>query len=75
MTEKNVTTDAAGKPTLAPSPKVIAGAVTGIGLAVVVAVLAAVTPDMLAPLGAWGTLIYAGVVALGASLAAYLKRP
>lgn len=72
---KPITIDENGEPTPVPTPKVAAGAIWGIGLAVAVAVLAAVTPQMLEFLGAWGVLIYAGIVALGGSLAAYLKRP
>lgn len=72
---KGVTTDENGEPTSKPTAKVRNGLITGIALAVGVAVLSAVTPDMLAPLGSWGTLIYAGIVALGSSLAAYLTKP
>lgn len=71
----NVTTDAQGQPTAKPTAKVRNGAITGITLAVGVAILNAVTPDMLAGLGSWGVLIYAGVVALGSSLASYLTKP
>lgn len=56
------------------SPKVTAGALVGVVLTVLVAVIAAVTPDMLAGLGAWGVLIFAGLVALGQAITAYLKR-
>lgn len=72
---KGVTTDESGQPTAKPTAKVRNGAITGIALAVGVAILSAVTPDMLAPLGSWGVLIYAGIVALGGSLAAYLTKP
>ena len=58
-----VTTDEKGEPTAKPTAKVRNGAITGIALAVAVAVISAVTPDMLEPLGGWGTLIYAGIVA------------
>lgn len=75
MTDKNVTTTPEGKPTLAPTPKVLTGAIVGIVLAVLVAALNAVTPDMLTALGSWGVLIYAAVVALGGALGAYIKRP
>lgn len=69
------TTDEQGQPTLKPTAKVRNGAIAGIALAVGVAILSAVTPDMLAPLGSWGVLIYAGIVALGSSLTAYLTKP
>ena len=72
---KNVTTDAVGRPTAAPQPKVIAGAVTGIALTVVVGAIAAITPEHFEALGVWGGVIYGGVVALGSALAAYIKRP
>lgn len=71
----NVTTDAQGEPTSKPTAKVRNGAITGIALAVGVAVLSAVTPEMLEGLGSWGVLIYAGIVSLGSSLAAYLTKP
>lgn len=71
----NVTTDENGVPTSKPTAKVRNGALTGIALTVIVAVLAAVTPDMLESLGAWGVLIYSGIVALGSSLAAYATKP
>lgn len=70
-----VTTDEHGGPTLKPTAKVRNGAITGILLAVGVAVLSAVTPDMLEFLGPWGVLIYAGIVSLGSSLAAYMTKP
>lgn len=56
------------------SPKVVASAATGLALVVLIAVLTAVTPEMLAPLGDWGTLVYAAVVATGSALAGYVKR-
>lgn len=70
-----VTTDETGTPTPKPTAKVRNGAITGIALALGVAVLSAVTPEMLESLGSWGVLIYAGIVSLGSSLAAYLTRP
>lgn len=72
---KPVTTDANGKPTLAPQPKVIAGAIAGIALTVAVGAIDAITPDLFGALGPWAPVAYAGVVALGSSLAAYIKRP
>lgn len=71
----NVTTDENGVPTAKPTGKVVAGALTGIALSVGVAVLSAVTPEMLEGLGSWGVLIYAGIVTLGSTLAAYIKSP
>lgn len=56
------------------SPKVIAGAAVGLLLAVVVAVLAAVTPDMLDGLGAWAPLAFVAITTLATQLGAYLKR-
>lgn len=67
--------DETGTPTGIPSPKVIASVVTGIGLTVAVGAIAAITPDHFASLGLWGGVVYGGVVALGSSLAAYIKRP
>lgn len=72
---EGVTTDEKGQPTAKPTAKVRNGAITGIALAVGVAILSAVTPDMLEFLGSWGVLIYAGIVALGSSLAAYMTKP
>lgn len=73
---KPVTTDpVTGAPTAVPSAKVAAGAITSVALLVVVAVLSAVTPDMLTFAGSFSPLIYAAIVALGGSLAAYIKRP
>lgn len=74
-TPRSVTTDENGEPTLTPAPKVLASGVTMGALVVVVAVLGAVTPDMLTFAGPWSTLIYAAVVAAGGFLAGYIKRP
>jgi drug/metabolite transporter (DMT)-like permease len=65
---------AAPEPESTVSPKVVAQAATGIALAVILAVITAVTPDMLSSLGSWGVLLYAGIVALGGALAGYVKR-
>ena len=73
--EPPVTRGADGEPTLKPQPKVIAGAVTGLILTVIVGAINAVTPDLFAGLGQWGVVVFAGVVALGSALAAYIKRP
>jgi len=56
------------------SPKVIAGAAAGLVLAIVVAVLAAVTPDMLAGLGAWAPLAFVAITTAATQLAGYIKR-
>lgn len=72
---KSVTTDATGTPTPKPTAKVLAGAVTGLALTVVVAVLTAITPDLLEPLGAWAGPAFAGIGALAVALGAYIKRP
>lgn len=56
------------------SPKVIAPAIVNVGLIVVVAVLAAVTPSLLEELGPWGAVVGAGVTALAGALAGYIKR-
>ena len=55
------------------SPKVIAGIVVSGGLTVILAVITAVTPEMLTSLGSWGVLVYAGIASLGGFLAGYLK--
>jgi len=56
------------------SPKIIVGAATGLVLAIVVAVLGAVTPDMLASLGAWAPLVFVAITTAATQLGAYLKR-
>ena len=71
----NVTTNSNGERTSVPQAKVIAGAVTGISLAIILGMVQAVTPDHLSFLGQWGSVVYGGVVALGSAIAAYLKRP
>lgn len=56
------------------SPKVIAGAlgaVVGAGLA---AAVAALTPELFEPLGAWQGVAFAAVSATGSALAGYLVR-
>lgn len=55
------------------SPKVIAGIVVSGGLTVILAVITAVTPEMLTSLGSWGVLVYAGIASLGGFLAGYMK--
>lgn len=71
----SVTTDANGDPTLKPTPKILAAGVTMGALVVVVAMLGAITPDMLTALGQWAPVVFAGIVALGGFLAGYAKRP
>lgn len=71
----DVTTDVDGQPTSKPTSKVAAGAWSGLALTVLVALLAAITPELLAPLGAWANVVYAGIGALAVSLASYLKKP
>lgn len=70
-----VTTDEHGGPTLQPTAKVSAGAITGLALTVIVAVLTGITPDMLDFLGPWAGPVFLGLGALATSLAAYIKKP
>lgn len=56
------------------SPKVIAQLGVSLGLTVVIAMIGAITPDMLTALGSWGIVLYAGIVALGGALAGYAVR-
>lgn len=72
---KAVTTDEKGEPTLVPAPKVAAGGITSAVVVVVAAVLAAVTPDLLAFAGPWAPVLFAGVAALAGFVASYAKRP
>lgn len=72
---KPVTVDANGQPTAAPSPKVIAGIASSGALVVVVALLTAITPDLLSFLGPWAPVAFAGVVALAGFLGSYIKSP
>lgn len=74
-TPKSVTTDAEGQPTLTPAPKVAAGIVTSGSLVVLVAVLTAITPDLLTFAGPWAPVLFAGVVALAGFIGSYVKRP
>lgn len=77
MTNPNphVTVDANGEPTAAPAPKVAAAGLTMGALVVLVAMLTAITPELLAFAGPWAPVIFAGVVALAGFLAGYIKRP
>lgn len=74
-TPASVTTDATGKPTLVPAPKVIAGAAASGALVVLVAVLTAITPDLLTFAGPWAPVLMAGIVAAAGFLGSYVKRP
>lgn len=56
------------------SPKVAAQAATSAALVVLLAIITAVTPDMVASLGVWAPLAYAGIVALGGVIAGWIKR-
>ncbi len=71
----SVTTDATGKPTLIPAPKVAAGVITSGALVVLVAVLTAITPELLDFAGPWAPVLFAGIVALAGFLGGYIKRP
>jgi hypothetical protein len=55
------------------SPKVIAGILTGLAIAAIGGIIAAVTPDTFSAFGAWGPIVYSLVTVGGAQLAAYLK--
>ena len=56
------------------SPKVVASTLAPLAVIVLVAVLDAVTLDLLAPLGAYAGLAYAAIGALSAGLAGYIVR-
>lgn len=71
----NVTIDENGVPTAKPTSKVAAGALTGVGLTVLVAVLGAIDVNLLGFLGGWAPVALVGIGALASSLAAYIKRP
>lgn len=64
-----------GDPTRQLNPKVAATALAGGALVIVIAVLSAVTPDMLDGLGQWAPLATAAIVAAVGVLAGYVKRP
>lgn len=66
---------ATGTPTAIPTAKVLTTAAVSLGLVVVVAILNAITPDLLGFAGAWAPVLFAGIVALAGSLAGYIKRP
>lgn len=75
VTAAPVTTDANGNPTLKPTGKVAAGIATSGALVVIVAIIQAVNPELLAPLAPFDGVVYAGIVALGGFLGSYIKRP
>lgn len=56
------------------SPKVKAAGISSGAVVIVVAMLAAITPDMFDFAGRWTPVIYAGVTALVTVLSAYIKR-
>jgi len=56
------------------SPKVTSAGISSGIVVVIVAMLAAITPDMLDFAGQWAPVIYAAVPALAAVLGAYIKR-
>lgn len=56
------------------SPKVGAAGISSGAIVVIVAMLAAITPDMLDFAGRFTPVIFAGVTALAAVLGAYAKR-
>lgn len=72
---KHVTVDENGTPTPTPTPKVVAGIAASGALVVVVAILTAVTPDLLGFAGPWAGVIFAGITALAGFLGSYIKRP
>jgi hypothetical protein len=55
------------------SPKIKAGVAAGVGLLILQAVIAAVTPEHFAWAGDYSSLFYAAVTGLGVAVAAYLK--
>lgn len=56
------------------SPKVVASTIATFAAPVLVAVLDAVTLDLLAPLGAYAGLVFAAVGALSAAIAGWATR-
>lgn len=56
------------------SPKVVVSTVAAFAAPVVVALLDAITLDLLVGLGAWAPVALAGIGALSAGVAGYLKR-
>lgn len=56
------------------SPKVASAGISSGAVVVIVAMLMAITPEMLNFAGQWTPVIYAAVPALAAVLGAYVKR-
>lgn len=56
------------------SPKVTSAGISSGIIVVIVAMLSAITPEMLDWAGRWTPVIYAAVPALAAVLGAYIKR-
>lgn len=56
------------------SPKVIASTLAAFLAPVLVALLDAVTLDLLTPLGTWAPVVLAGIAALSAAVAGWAKR-
>lgn len=71
----NVTVDKEGEPTLAPNNKVQKGLIAAAVVTVAVAVLSAVTPDMVSFAGQFTPLLIAGVTALVTLGTTYLAKP
>ncbi|WP_104134817.1 hypothetical protein [Cryobacterium sp. Y62] len=61
------------RPATPISPKVVAAGVTGLGLTVVVASVTALTPEAFEFLGVWAPVAYAAAVAVGSTLAGWLR--
>ena len=55
------------------SPKVAASAIAGAAFVVVYAALAAITPDLLAPIGPWSVVLFAAVQGAAQVVAGYIK--
>lgn len=55
------------------SPKVIASAVAGGVFVIVYAALAAITPELLAPVGPWSVVLFAAVQGAAQVIAGYIK--
>lgn len=55
------------------SPKVAAAAISGAGASILFAMLTAITPDLLEPIGPWASVVGAGITATAAVVAGYMK--
>lgn len=75
LVDDNVTKDEKGEKTLTPNNKVQKGILAGAALTVLVAILSAVTPDMLSFAGQFTPLLIAGVTALVTLGTTYLAKP